>query len=104
HDLHNRLSAATSPVLLDVREPDEFRGELGHIAGSILIPLRDLSDRAKELEVLKDREIVAICRAGVRSATATALLTALGFEHVCNLKGGMLDWTEAGLPVERANA
>jgi sulfur dioxygenase len=100
-DLDQRLSSANPPVLLDVREPDEFTGDLGHISGSILIPLRHLSQRASELETLKDREIVAICRAGVRSTTAAAILTGLGFEHVCNLKGGMLDWLEAKLPVEQ---
>ena len=100
-DLGQRLSSANPPVLLDVREPDEFIGELGHIAGSILIPLRHLSQGADKLEKFKQREIVAICRAGVRSTTAAAILTGLGFEHVCNLKGGMLDWIEAGLPVER---
>jgi len=42
-----------------------------------------------------------VCRAGVRSATAAAILTGLGFERVSNLEGGMLDWREAGLPVER---
>jgi glyoxylase-like metal-dependent hydrolase (beta-lactamase superfamily II)/rhodanese-related sulfurtransferase len=101
-DLYQRLQAANPAVLLDVREPDEFTGELGHVAGSILIPLRHLSARANELEKVKDREIVVICRAGVRSTTAAAILTSLGFEHVCNLKGGMLDWVEGKLPVERA--
>ncbi len=102
-ELHERLFAATPPLLLDVREPDEFAGELGHIAGSILIPLRHLPKRAGELERFKEREIVAICRAGVRSTTAAAILTGLGFEHVCNLRGGMLDWIEARFPVERVN-
>ncbi len=102
--LHQRLSEASPPVLLDVREPDEFTGELGHIAGSLLIPLRHLSERAKELEKFRDRELVAICRAGVRSTTAAAILTSLGFERVCNLKGGMLDWSEANFPVDRAGA
>jgi len=103
-DLHQRLSTGIPPVLLDVREPDEFTGELGHIAGSILIPLRHLSERAKELDPYKERELVAICRAGVRSTTAAAILTGLGFEHVSNLKGGMLDWIEVGYPIERASA
>jgi rhodanese-related sulfurtransferase len=88
-------------VLLDVREADEFSGELGHIPGSILVPLRHLSERARELEKYRDREIIAVCRAGVRSTTAAAILGGLGFEHVCNLKGGMLDWNDAKLPVER---
>ncbi len=97
-----RLTSPNPPVLLDVREEDEFNGELGHIPGSILIPLKHLSERARELDKFKDREIVAICRAGVRSTTASAILTGLGFEHVCNMKGGMLDWLDAKLPVERA--
>jgi rhodanese-related sulfurtransferase len=100
-EVNSRLDATNPPVLLDVREADEFTGELGHISGSMLIPLRHLPERAKELERYRDREIIAICRAGVRSTTAAAILAALGFEHVCNLKGGMLDWTDAQLPVER---
>jgi glyoxylase-like metal-dependent hydrolase (beta-lactamase superfamily II) len=88
------------PLLLDVREIDEFNGDLGHIPGSLLIPLATLPARAGELEVHRDKHIIAICRAGVRSTTAAAILTGLGFEHVSNLKGGMLDWNEAGLPVE----
>jgi rhodanese-related sulfurtransferase len=36
----------------------------------------------------------------VRSATAAAILTGLGFEHVWNLKGGMIEWKDARLPVE----
>jgi rhodanese-related sulfurtransferase len=44
---------------------------------------------------------VVVCRAGIRSTTAAAILTALGFEHVSNLRGGMLEWNEARLPVQR---
>ncbi len=90
-----------SAVLLDVREPDEYRGELGHIPGSILIPLRQLAARAQELGPQKNNQIITICRAGVRSTTAAAMLTGLGFEQVSNLAGGMLDWNEQKLPVER---
>lgn len=96
-----RIRSANPPVLLDVREADEFIGELGHIPGSILVPLRHLPERAKELEKYRDRELILVCRAGVRSTTGAAILGGLGFEHVCNLKGGMLDWNEANLPVER---
>ncbi|HVB82405.1 MAG TPA: MBL fold metallo-hydrolase [Candidatus Binataceae bacterium] len=96
-----RAGTATAPLLLDVREPDEYAGELGHIAGARLIPLRELPDRGEaELGPFKDRDIVVICRAGVRSVTAAAILTGLGFEKVCSLKGGMLDWNDARLPVE----
>jgi len=95
------LSAATPPVLVDVREAEEFNGALGHLPGSLLVPLRELPARTVELAPYKDSNIIVICRAGVRSATAAAILTGLGFEHVSNLKGGMLDWNDAGLPVER---
>jgi sulfur dioxygenase len=88
-------------MLVDVREEDEYRGELGHIAGARLIPLKTLPERTSELEHAKGFDIVAICRVGVRSATAAAILTGLGFEKVCNLKGGMLEWNDAQLPVER---
>jgi glyoxylase-like metal-dependent hydrolase (beta-lactamase superfamily II)/rhodanese-related sulfurtransferase len=97
-----RLQSATPPVLVDVREPDEYRGELGHVPGSLLIPLRELPERAPaELNTHREREIVAICRVGVRSTTAAAILTGLGFERVWNLRGGMLEWNEANLPVDR---
>jgi len=100
-EVNQRRSYTEAVVLLDVREPDEYRGELGHIPGSVLIPLRQLATRISELNCHKNKQIVAICRAGVRSTTAAAMLTGLGFEHVSNLEGGMLDWNEQKLPVER---
>ena len=98
----NELRAGRdSAVLLDVREPDEYRAQLGHIPGTVLIPLRELASRASELAPHKNKQVIVICRAGVRSTTAAAMLTGLGFEQVFNLEGGMLDWNEQNLPVER---
>lgn len=101
HEVAARLDRDGSLLLLDVREPEEFRGELGHIRGSLLVPLRELSTRLEELSAYRERDVVAVCRAGVRSTTAAAMLTALGFERVSNLKGGLLEWKERGFPVER---
>jgi glyoxylase-like metal-dependent hydrolase (beta-lactamase superfamily II)/rhodanese-related sulfurtransferase len=101
HLVQALTESSPAPIIVDVREPEEYTGELGHISGSILVPLKDLSSRAEELGKYKDRQVIAVCRAGVRSTTAAAILTALGFEQVSNLKGGMLDWNNAGLPVER---
>ena len=85
-----------SALLLDVRHSEEYTGELGHIAGARLIPLRELPDRAPaELAAFKDSDIVVICRAGVRSVTAAAILTGMGFQNVCSMKGGMLDWNDS---------
>ena len=95
------LESASPPFLLDVREPNEYGGELGHIPGSVLVPLRELAARIGELEAQRDRQIVAVCRSGVRSTTAAAMLYGLGFEHVYNLKDGMIDWNDRRLPVER---
>ena len=101
-EVAERMRAQAAPLLLDVREPGEYTGELGHIPGARLIPLRELPERAeKELAQFKDRDVVVICRAGVRSVTAAAILTGLGFERVSSMKGGMLDWDDARLPVER---
>lgn len=100
-ELRDRLGGGNPPIVLDVREPEEYHDELGHIPGSRSFPLRVLPNEAGKLENLKHSEIVVVCRAGVRSSTAAAILTALGFEHVTNLKGGMLEWNDAGLPVER---
>src|SRR5216683_2384330 len=90
-ELHQRINSSEPPILIDVREPGEYRGELGHLAGSRLVPLREFSERAAELTTIKDHEIVTICRVGVRSTTAAAILTGLGCERVSNLKGGMLE-------------
>jgi glyoxylase-like metal-dependent hydrolase (beta-lactamase superfamily II)/rhodanese-related sulfurtransferase len=84
--------------ILDVREPDEFTGPLGHIRGAVLIPLGELAERAGELS--KDRPVVAVCRAGGRSAQATTILQQTGFKEVANLIGGMLRWRAEGHAVE----
>jgi rhodanese-related sulfurtransferase len=102
-ELRDRLASSNPPILIDVREEEEYRGELGHIAGARLIPLKELPERLDELASAKGRDIVAICRVGVRSSTAAAILTGLGFEHVSNLTGGMIEWNDAHLPVERGS-
>jgi rhodanese-related sulfurtransferase len=84
--------------VLDVREPAEWTGELGRIAGAIPLPLGQLRARVGELP--RDRPIVAVCRAGGRSAEASLILEREGFARAANLSGGMLRWTALGLPVE----
>ena len=100
-EVSERLNSRDRPFLLDVREPPEFIGELGHIPGSALVPLRELAERAAELQPHKAGPTVVICRSGVRSTTAAAILEGLGFEQVFNLQGGMVDWNDRRLPVER---
>lgn len=89
-----------SVQIVDVREPDEFNGPLGRIPAAQLISLGDLAARASELK--KERPIVAVCRAGGRSAQATVILRQAGFNDVANLAGGMLRWRAEGRVVENA--
>ena len=84
--------------VVDVREPDEFNGPLGHVPGATLIPLGTLSNRAAELD--RSRPIVVACRSGARSAQATLMLGKAGFDRVANLSGGMLRWRAQHLQVE----
>ncbi len=84
--------------ILDVREKDEFNGPLGRIPGARQIPLGELENRSGELD--KERPVVAVCRAGGRSAQATVILRRSGFSKLANLSGGMLRWRAQQHPVE----
>lgn len=95
HWLEEHLSQVN---VLDVREPAEFSGPLGHIRGATLVPLGELAAKAGDLP--KDKPIVAVCRAGSRSAHATAILQKAGIADVANLPGGMLRWRAEGRAVE----
>jgi rhodanese-related sulfurtransferase len=86
--------------VIDVREPEEFNGPLGHVPGAVLIPLSLLNEKATKLS--KDKPVVAVCRSGARSAQATGLLGKAGFTRVANLSGGMLRWRSQRFPVEGA--
>lgn len=84
--------------LVDVRTPEEYSGELGHIANSKLITLDSFMDHIDEIP--KDRTVIFVCRSGRRSANATAMAKDNGFESAYNMKGGMMAWNEMGLNVE----
>ena len=94
------IESDRGPLLIDVREPEEFVGELGHIRGALLVPLDALGTRMPKLLGYVDRAVVCICRAGARSASACAMLKRAGFSDVKNLADGMLGWVREGLAVE----
>jgi len=75
-------------IVLDVRNPEELVGELGHINGVINIPVHKLEVRLSELNNYKSKNIPIICRSGNRSGYATTLLNKNGFTAV-NVIGGM---------------
>lgn len=97
--LESRLEsqAERRPILLDVREPDEFR--LAHIPGSLHIPMQDVPRRLAELDPAA--EIVVICHHGMRSAQVAGFLEGRGFSDVSNLTGGIDGWSvqvDPGVP------
>jgi glyoxylase-like metal-dependent hydrolase (beta-lactamase superfamily II)/rhodanese-related sulfurtransferase len=83
--------------VVDVREKEEYDGELGHIDGAELVPLATLRDESAQWTA--DRPIVTVCRSGARSAQAAVILENQGFDKVANLSGGMIRWRAGGLPV-----
>jgi hydroxyacylglutathione hydrolase len=85
-------------VLIDVRQAEEFSGDLGHIPGSKLVTLDTLPEEMHQ--VPKDKTVVFVCRSGGRSARAAAYALEQGYEQVYNLKGGMILWNELHLPTE----
>jgi rhodanese-related sulfurtransferase len=94
------VAAQGSEVLLvDVREQEEWMGELGHIAGAVLLPLSQWPTLAAQVDT--SRPVVTVCRSGKRSAQAAALLVQQGAKRVYSLRGGMMEWSRAGLPVKR---
>ncbi|MBK6424207.1 MAG: molybdopterin-synthase adenylyltransferase MoeB [Gemmatimonadetes bacterium] len=82
------LQGGAPPALLDVREPHEFA--IAHLAGSQLIPLRDLPGRLAEVD--SRRDLVVLCHHGMRSLQAVELLRAAGFQRARSLAGGIDAW------------
>lgn len=89
-------------LLLDVRQHEEVDERLGRIPTARILPLSELTRHLTELP--RDRPVVAVCHAGMRSGQATVLLKQGGFTRVANLRGGMLAWQQLGLPVVRPQA
>lgn len=87
-ELNRRLSAGDRPLLLDVREPWEWR--MHRIPGATHVPLGQLRARLGELDPA--RETICVCEHGVRSAEAALFLTWLGFQDAKSLAGGMSVW------------
>lgn len=89
YELQEKLRQADDLLLLDVREPIEFK--FARIEGSTLMPLNSIPGRITELN--SGRETVLICHHGVRSMQAAQFLQRNGFTHLYNLSGGIDAWS-----------
>ena len=84
-------------VLIDVRRPDEW--VTGHPVGALHIPVDDVLERA-EAELPKDKDLLFICAAGVRSGLACEMAAAMGYEseNLFNIEDGTPAWIAGGHP------
>jgi hydroxyacylglutathione hydrolase len=97
HALIQSCNNGDCPVVVDVREPWEYRQ--GHVPGAVLIPLGQLVSRLNELS--PEKPVAVICASGSRSQSAAALLGQKGFKIVYNVSGGTGAWMYSGLELER---
>lgn len=88
-DLAARMKNRDAPIIIDVREPEEYA--IARIEGAILKPLGGLTAWARDLD--HKHEYVMLCHTGMRSAYAAQVLQHMGFKKVRNLIGGIDAWS-----------
>lgn len=84
-------------VVLDIRDKKDY--DTGHIVDSVHIPHTKLSAQLGELEKLKSRPVIVVCKMGQHSGDACKILRSAGFEQVVRLRGGMAEWRAQNLPL-----
>lgn len=75
--------------VVDVREPHEWNGELGHMPRAVNIPMREVARAAKDWD--REQPVLVVCRSGRRSRQVCETLADMGFTRLTNLRGGMLE-------------
>jgi rhodanese-related sulfurtransferase len=97
-ELAMRVERDPTLLIIDVRDPDEFVGPLGHIREAMNLPLNELPARVPNL-VREKRPMVLVCKTDRRSSMAADQLKEAGISDVSVLRGGMERWRLLGLPV-----
>jgi rhodanese-related sulfurtransferase len=98
--IHERF-AAGSALLIDVREPDEYRQ--GHIAGAVNIPRGLLEFRISNEPALQNlgRPVIVYCKTSGRAALSVVAMQTMGFANVVSLAGGFDAWVAENRPVAK---
>ncbi|CRI64902.1 Rhodanese domain protein [Thiocapsa sp. KS1] len=86
-------------VVVDVRPAADFAK--GHIINAINIPMNGFKNQIATLTKHKGKPIIVNCRSGAQSSMACGQLRKEGFEQVFNLRGGIMAWEAASLPLTR---
>jgi sulfur-carrier protein adenylyltransferase/sulfurtransferase len=95
---HELLASIDPPLLVDVREQDEWSE--GHLPGAVHVPRGNLESRIERAAPDRARPIILYCQSGSRSAFAAKTLAELGYENVVSLAGGFTDWKRNGFTTE----
>ena len=96
-EVKSKLDRGTPPMLLDVREKEEFRQ--GYVPGAVSLPRGFLEMRVEDAVPDKNTPIVAYCAGGTRSLLAGRILKELGYTNVTSMRGGFTAWKNQGLPL-----
>lgn len=104
-DLEQKLSTNDKPLILDIREADEY--DAMHIDHSLFVPRGlleqacewDYDETIPELVQARDREIIVVCRSGTRSVMAALTMKLLGYKDVASLKTGVRGWNDYDQPM-----
>jgi rhodanese-related sulfurtransferase len=86
-------------VVVDVRPTADF--SKGHIINALNLPMNGFGKQIATLDKFRSKPIIVTCRSGAQSGQACGQLRKQGFEQVYNLRGGILAWQNANLPVTR---
>jgi len=86
-------------LVVDVRPVADF--SQGHIINAVNLPMNGFQNQLGQLKKHQDKPIIVSCRSGAQSSQACRQLRGAGYTEVYNLKGGMLAWQNANLPVTR---
>ena len=98
----DKLRHETKAVVLDVRTKDEF--VKGHVPGAVNMDVSDPQFRKKTAELDKSKTYLVHCARGMRSARASKMLAAMGFENLFDYHGGFEQWKKDGKPIEKGDA
>ena len=92
-ELAERLAGVAPPLLVDVREQQEW--DEGYIPGAVHVPRGFLESRIAGV-ASAEQEIVLSCAGGVRSLLAATTLQDMGYTNVASLAGGFTRWKQGG--------
>lgn len=102
--LKDAMDGGEDVVVLDVRTPGEFTGNLGHVPGAVnILPPElqaNLSKAGGDMEALKGEPVFVMCRTENRAPRTARILKKAGFTNVSIVKGGMSRWNRENYPVE----